>query len=144
MTGDASRRTRRAPVRTHGEDRGYRPRSVSRETRVVMTGRNILPRKRRAPREQRAVATARDSLRHHCLGTDGRRHSGIGRCHIGDEYPYKPTQIRKMISEGKFPSPLQIGPRGIAWYEDEVIEWQHNLPRVVRRGSTIGRKAVTA
>ncbi len=33
--------------------------------------------------------------------------------------------------EDDFPAPVQIGANSTGWFEDEVIEWQKNRPRVV-------------
>ena len=33
--------------------------------------------------------------------------------------------------EDDFPAPVQIGANSTGWFEDEVIKWQENRPRVV-------------
>jgi predicted DNA-binding transcriptional regulator AlpA len=42
-------------------------------------------------------------------------------------YPYIPlgeTQLKERIKEGKLKPPTKIGPRAIAWFEDELAEAQ--------------------
>ena len=34
------------------------------------------------------------------------------------------TALADAIARGEFPKPVKIGPRAIAWFEDEIIEWQ--------------------
>ena len=37
------------------------------------------------------------------------------------------TQIAELIKAGKFPKPIQIGERTVAWLESEVAAWQVTL-----------------
>ncbi|MDF2939683.1 MAG: hypothetical protein K0R66_325 [Gammaproteobacteria bacterium] len=34
------------------------------------------------------------------------------------------TTIYELIREGKFPKPIPIGKRSVAWSEIEIMEWQ--------------------
>ena len=38
--------------------------------------------------------------------------------------------------EDDFPAPIQIGANSTGWFEDEVIKWQENRPRVVGEGKS--------
>jgi len=44
----------------------------------------------------------------------------------------KRTVIYERIKAGTFPKPVQIGPRAVAWDEQELAQWQENLPRGVK------------
>jgi len=44
----------------------------------------------------------------------------------------KRTVIYERIKAGTFPKPIQIGPRAVAWDQDELAQWQQNLPRGVK------------
>lgn len=33
------------------------------------------------------------------------------------------TSLYRLIAEGKFPQPIQLGPRAVAWPSDQVDEW---------------------
>ena len=37
-----------------------------------------------------------------------------------------------MVARGEFPPPVHIGPRAVAWREDEVWAWVESRPRAVR------------
>jgi len=41
--------------------------------------------------------------------------------------PYSTSTIYDRISKGTFPKPVPIGPRAVAWIEDEVLELQEKL-----------------
>lgn len=34
------------------------------------------------------------------------------------------TQIEVLISQGRFPKPVRLSDRAMAWMEDELIKWQ--------------------
>jgi prophage regulatory protein len=36
------------------------------------------------------------------------------------------TQVEQLISEGRFPKPVRLSTRRIAWLESEVIAWQQD------------------
>ena len=36
---------------------------------------------------------------------------------------YRRTTIYEKISAGTFPAPVKLGPRAIAWIEEEIKEW---------------------
>ena len=38
--------------------------------------------------------------------------------------PYSTSTIYDRINKGAFPKPVPIGPRAVAWLEDEVLAWQ--------------------
>jgi prophage regulatory protein len=40
------------------------------------------------------------------------------------------TSIWQMIRDGKFPAPVSLNSRNIAWRESEVKRWQDQRPRV--------------
>ena len=40
------------------------------------------------------------------------------------------TQAWRDIKAGTFPSPVEIGPNAVAWYEDEISAWNASRPRV--------------
>ena len=44
----------------------------------------------------------------------------------------KRTVIYERIKAGTFPKPVQIGPRAVAWDEQELAQWQESLPRGVK------------
>lgn len=33
------------------------------------------------------------------------------------------TKLYELVSEGKFPKPVKLTPRSVAWPEDEVAQW---------------------
>ncbi len=37
---------------------------------------------------------------------------------------YGKTSLWRMVKEGRFPAPLKIGPRAVAWPSDVIDEWQ--------------------
>ena len=41
--------------------------------------------------------------------------------------PYSTSTIYDRISKGTFPKPVPIGPRAVAWIEDEILELQERL-----------------
>ena len=36
---------------------------------------------------------------------------------------YKRTALYKKIDQGDFPRPVKLGPRAVAWIENEVMNW---------------------
>ena len=44
----------------------------------------------------------------------------------------KRTFIYERILAGTFPKPVQIGPRAVAWDQEELVKWQDSLPRGVK------------
>lgn len=42
------------------------------------------------------------------------------------------TVIYERIKNGTFPQPVQIGPRAVAWDEEDLANWQASLPRGVK------------
>ena len=46
---------------------------------------------------------------------------------------YRRTAIYEKIAEGSFPRPVQLGPRAIAWVEEEIQEWMNE--RISERDS---------
>ena len=44
----------------------------------------------------------------------------------------KRTVIYERIKAGTFPKPVQIGPRAVAWDQEELVKWQDSLPRGVK------------
>jgi prophage regulatory protein len=47
----------------------------------------------------------------------------IRRAELRRRVPYSDVQIWRMERAGKFPHRVQLGPRAVAWYEDEVEAW---------------------
>jgi hypothetical protein len=43
--------------------------------------------------------------------------------------PYGPTQLQKMVKERRLAPPIKIGPRAIAWFEDDLIAAQEEFER---------------
>lgn len=44
----------------------------------------------------------------------------------------KKSSIYARIKEGKFPAPVQLGPKSVAWRSDEISQWVDSRPRVKR------------
>jgi prophage regulatory protein len=40
-----------------------------------------------------------------------------------------PRHIDRLEKAGKFPSRLQLGPKSVGWYENEISEWLNNRIR---------------
>ena len=36
---------------------------------------------------------------------------------------YHPGHIRRLIRDGKFPTPIRLGENRVAWIESEIDEW---------------------
>ena len=45
------------------------------------------------------------------------------------------TQVEQLIAEGRFPRPVKLSTRRIAWLESEVIAWQQD--RIAERDRTV-------
>ncbi len=45
------------------------------------------------------------------------------------------STLYQYIQDGRFPKPLQLGPRAVGWLESEVSEWIAARSRTVRGGS---------
>jgi prophage regulatory protein len=43
------------------------------------------------------------------------------------------------MSKGRFPRPIRISARAVAWLEDEVLEWQEQ--RIAARNTQMGEAA---
>lgn len=39
------------------------------------------------------------------------------------------SHIYALVAQGRFPKPLKLGLRAVAWRESEVAAWQESLPR---------------
>jgi prophage regulatory protein len=42
-------------------------------------------------------------------------------------FPFATSTIYEKVARGEFPKPVPIGPRAVAWVEDEIIEHQERL-----------------
>lgn len=42
------------------------------------------------------------------------------------------SSIYAMIQEGRFPAPVRIGTRGVAWRSEEIDDWRQKLPRSLK------------
>lgn len=49
---------------------------------------------------------------------------------------FKKSTIYSLIKEGKFPTPIQVGARRIAFRSDEVQTWIKSRPRVALAANT--------
>ncbi|MCS3890473.1 helix-turn-helix transcriptional regulator [Bradyrhizobium elkanii] len=45
--------------------------------------------------------------------------------------PFSRSTLLRQVEEGNFPKPRQIASGRVAWYLDEVVEWQRELDRKV-------------
>ena len=43
---------------------------------------------------------------------------------LGNVNPVSKATLYNQIKEGSFPRPINIGPRAVAWLEDDLIAWQ--------------------
>ena len=55
-----------------------------------------------------------------------------GWANVYDFIPLRETQLRELVAQGKLAPPVKIGPRAIAFYEDDLIEAQERLEREQR------------
>jgi prophage regulatory protein len=46
----------------------------------------------------------------------------------------KRSALYSDIAQGKFPKPLRVGERAVAWLEQDLLEWQRR--RIARRDRT--------
>lgn len=42
---------------------------------------------------------------------------------VRDRVPYSRSTIYQLIAQGKFPKPINIGERAVAWLESEIDAW---------------------
>lgn len=47
----------------------------------------------------------------------------IRRSELRRRVPYSDVHIWRLERAGQFPHRVQLGPRSVAWYEDEIEEW---------------------
>ena len=47
------------------------------------------------------------------------------------------SSIHSEVQEGKFPKPIKLSARTIAWVKSEVIEWMEN--KIAERDSKLGK-----
>ena len=40
---------------------------------------------------------------------------------------YSQSQTKEFIARGEFPAPIQLGPRAIGWFEDDIAAWQEKI-----------------
>ena len=43
--------------------------------------------------------------------------------------PLGESQLRQAVADGRIKAPMELGPRAVAWFEDDVVEMQNNLKR---------------
>jgi prophage regulatory protein len=43
--------------------------------------------------------------------------------------PKSRVQVWRDIRAKKFPAPISLGPRSVAWFEDEILAWLASRPR---------------
>ena len=55
---------------------------------------------------------------------------------VRNRVPYSRSTLYQLVSQGKFPKPINLGPRAVAWLESDIDEWIAS--RIVK-----GRAAVT-
>jgi len=49
---------------------------------------------------------------------------------VQDRVPLSRVQRWRLIREGRFPAPVQLGSNSIGWWEDEIEAWLASRPRV--------------
>lgn len=49
--------------------------------------------------------------------------------------PHSKSSLYEMIAKGEFPKPVPIGPRAVAWIEDEVVAWQE--AQIAKRNAAV-------
>jgi len=42
---------------------------------------------------------------------------------VRDRVPYSRSTIYQLIAQGKFPKPISIGERAVAWLESDIDAW---------------------
>jgi predicted DNA-binding transcriptional regulator AlpA len=50
--------------------------------------------------------------------------------------PYRRTQLKTMVKDGRLPQPVKIGPRAIAFFEEDLIIAQERLAIARREGDS--------
>ena len=45
---------------------------------------------------------------------------------------YDISNIYRLMRAGRFPAPVQIGPRAVAWRASDIAQWQASLPTGVK------------
>ena len=55
-----------------------------------------------------------------------------------DRVGYHPEHLMRLVRQGKFPAPVHLGPRTVAFVEDEVNEWLK--ARIAERDAGVGTK----
>ncbi len=48
-------------------------------------------------------------------------------------------QLYNWIGEGRFPRPINVGKRAVAWVESEVLEWQRD--RIAERDARLAKQS---
>ena len=55
-----------------------------------------------------------------------------------DRVGYHPEHLMRLVRQGKFPRPVQLGPRSVAFVEEEVNAWLKE--RIAERDAGVGTK----
>jgi len=42
---------------------------------------------------------------------------------VAAQVSFHPVHIRRLVKDGKFPSPIRLGENRVAWIESEVFAW---------------------
>ncbi len=63
-----------------------------------------------------------------------RRPEVLHRCGISN------TTLHRLIKEGDFPAPIQLGPRAVAWVESEVDSWIEQRIKASHKGANSKRE----
>jgi prophage regulatory protein len=45
---------------------------------------------------------------------------------VRNRVPYSRSTIYQLISQGKFPQPINLGARAVAWLESDIDQWMTN------------------
>lgn len=53
-----------------------------------------------------------------------------------EEYPFSKSTMWSQIREGKFPKPIKIGPRAVAWLREELDRHAEELIKASRGGES--------
>ena len=51
-----------------------------------------------------------------------------------DRVGYHPEHLMRLVRQGKFPAPVHLGPRTVAFVEDEVNAWLWERPTAAQSG----------
>ena len=46
---------------------------------------------------------------------------------VKEIFPFATSTIYEKVARGEFPRPVAIGPRAVAWVEDEILDHQEQL-----------------